>query len=78
MPYPDNYSTLIHDAQQGLDDAPSDAAEMEWIKSALEMLNDAADRLRGVEASDALLTDTYHDAGREIEILVAAIARRMP
>ena len=62
--YPDNF--LI------------DAAELIWIKGALELLNEAADKLRGVEHSDALLTDTCVDVGREIEILVAAIARRMP
>ena len=55
-----------------------DAAELIWIKGALELLNEAADKLRGVEHSDALLTDTCVDVGREIEILVAAIARRMP
>lgn len=78
MNYPDTYTARLHDAAQGRDDAPGDAAEMEWIKGALAMLNEAADKLRGVDHSDAILTDTCTDAGREIEILIAAIARRMP
>ena len=76
--YPDNFSTDAYDRAQGLDDAPNDAGELIWIKGALELLTEAADKLRGVEHSDALLTDTCVDVGREIEILVAAIARRMP
>ena len=78
MSYPDSINLADLDAAQGTDDAPNDAGEIEWIKGALELLNAAADKLRGVEHSDALLTDTCADAGREIEILVAAIARRMP
>lgn len=78
MNYPDTYTARAHDASQGTDDAPNDASELEWIKSALELLNEAADKLRGVEHSDNILTDTCADAGREIEILIAAIARRMP
>lgn len=76
--YPDDFSTSAYDCAHGTDDAPNDAGEIEWIKCALELLNEAADKLRGVEHSDALLTDTCVDVGREIEILVAAIARRMP
>ena len=76
--YPDTYTARAHNASQGTDDAPNDAAELEWIKGALELLNDAADKLRGVEHSDAILTDTCAEAGREIEIIIAAIARRMP
>jgi len=76
--YTDNFSVSAYDRAQGVDHAPNDGGEIEWIKGALELLNEAADKLRGVEHSDALLTDTCADAGREIEILVAAIARRMP
>lgn len=76
--YPDDFSASAYDGAHGTDDAPNDAGEIEWIKNALELLNEAADKLRGAEHSDALLTDTCVDVGREIEILVAAIARRMP
>lgn len=76
--YPDTYTARAHNASQGTDDAPNDASELEWIKGALELLNEAADKLRGVEHSDAILADTCADAGREIEVLIAAIARRMP
>jgi hypothetical protein len=75
---PCHVSTRAFDAAQGVDDAPNDASEIEWIKSALELLNEAADKLRGVEHSDTLLTDTCADAGREIEKIIAAVARRMP
>lgn len=77
-PYPDDFSTRAYDRAHDFDNAPNDAGEIVWIKSALELLNEAADKLRGVEHSDALLRNTCADAGREIEILVAAIARRMP
>lgn len=76
--YPETYTARAHNVAQGVDDAPNDASELEWIKGALELLNEAADKLRGVEHSDNILTDTCADAGREIEILIAAIARRMP
>jgi hypothetical protein len=78
MSYPDSINLADLDAAQGTDDAPNDAGELAWIKSALELLNEAADKLRGADHSDRLLNDTCADAGREIEILVAAIARRMP
>lgn len=74
---PCHIATAVFDRAQGLDDAPNDAAETEWIKVALELLNEAADKLRGVEHSDALLTDTCIDAGREVEKIIAAVARRM-
>lgn len=75
---PCHISTADFDAAQGLDDAPNDAGEIEWIRGALELLNEAADKLRGVEHSDALLTDTCADAGREIEKIIGSVARRMP
>lgn len=78
MPYPEALTMARYDAAQGRDDTPNDASELEWIKGALEMMNEAADRLRGVEASDAILTDTCQQAGADIEVLIAAIARRMP
>ena len=78
MSYPDSINLANYDAAQGTDDAPNDDGELVWIKAALELLNEAADNLRGVEHSDAILTDTCVDVGREIEVLIAAIARRMP
>jgi len=78
MSYPDSINLADLDASQGTDDDPNDAGEIEWIKGALELLNEAADKLHGTDHSDALLNDTCADAEREIKILVAAIARRMP
>lgn len=78
MSYPNTYTARAHNAAQGTDDAPNDASELEWIKGALELLNEAAAKLRGVEHSDNILTGTCAEAGRDIEILIAAIARRMP
>ena len=78
MSYPDSINLANYDAVQGTDNAPDDDNEIEWVKAALELLNEAADKLCGVEHSDAMLTDTCVDVGREINVLISAIARRMP
>lgn len=76
--YPDDMNWRAYDAAQGAGNTMGDASEIAWIKGGLELLNEAADKLREVDHSDALLTDTCADAGREIEVLIAAISRRMP
>jgi hypothetical protein len=43
--YPDDFSVSAYDRAQGFDYAPNDVGEIQWIKGALELLNEAADKL---------------------------------